>query len=70
MRVLEPARIFQAESKHPIKSNMSDLNQRQQQRQMLAGKESVPAQNQRADVSVDGVVRDRSDTRIEEVADH
>jgi len=70
MRVLEPARIFQSKTKHPIKSNMSGPNQRQHQRQMLASVKSVAAQRQREDVSVDGVVGDRPDTSIEGVADH
>jgi hypothetical protein len=68
MRILEPARVFQSKTQHPIESNVANPNQRQHQRQMFASEESEPAQRQRADVSVDGVVRDRSDTSVESVA--
>jgi hypothetical protein len=70
MSVFEPARIFQAEPKHPIESAMSDPNQRQQQREMFASEESETAQHQRADVSVDCVVGECANMSIGDVTDH
>jgi hypothetical protein len=70
MRILEPARIFQSKPKHPIKTNVRNPNQRQQQLQMFASEKSVPAQHQRADGRVDSVVRHCADTSVDAVADH
>jgi hypothetical protein len=53
MSVLEPTRIFQAETKHRIETYVNDPDERQLQWQMSAGEERIPAQRQRADVGVD-----------------
>jgi hypothetical protein len=67
MSILEPARIFQAEPKQPVESNVSDPDERHQQWQMSASEKRVPAQHQRADIGVDGIVRHRPDTSVDDV---
>jgi hypothetical protein len=54
MRIAAPARVLQSKTKHPIKTNVSAPDQRHQQWQMFASEESVPSQDQRADVGVKG----------------
>jgi hypothetical protein len=70
MSVLEPTRIFQAETKHPIETYVREPHERQLQWQMSAGEERIPTQRQRADVGVDCIVGRCSDAGINDVADH
>src|SRR5580700_4083263 len=70
MSVVESSRILQPESKHSIKADMSDPNERQRKNRRAIRPERVTSQHQWPHVGVDGIVRDRSHLNIGGVAEH
>jgi len=70
VRVLESSRILQPVSKHSVETDVGDPDEGEFPTRLMVEAESVSRQQQRADIRVDGVVRDGSQADIDGVADH
>ena len=70
MSVVESSRIFQPESNHSIKADVSDPDEGEQYHRRAIRPQRVASQHQGPDVGVDSVVRDRSNPKIGGEAEH
>lgn len=70
MRILETGRILQPISKHSVETDMADPDDGDVQTRLMEQSESVSCQQQRADIRMDDVARDGSQTDIDGVANH
>jgi hypothetical protein len=70
MGIFEAGLVLQPKSEKPIKANVSKPDQCHYKRSGASSSERVSGQDNRTQVGVDDVVRDRSNTAIEKIADH
>ena len=70
MSVVESSRILQPESKHSVKTDVSDPYEGQRKNRRAIRRERITGQHQWPHVGVDGIVRDRSHLNIGGVAEH
>ena len=70
MGVFEAGLVLQPKSEKPVKANVSKPDQCHEKRSDASSSERVAAQDNRTQVGVDDVVRDRSNAAIEKIADH
>jgi len=70
MCVLELGRIFQPISEHAVKSDVGDPDEGKGQHRVVKGRERVTGECKRTNLRVDGVIGNRPDASVGEVAQH